>query len=165
VGWTYTPSNSLPLSTAASVLTPMGVDIDGRFGWQVGGIGSGWPAWVGFMAGFFYYVGNQGISDSFGIDYGIFAKHSLFPGPRIRLFVGYGLGVAQVWVKDLDGRGIGHVTRLSAGMDTKISEKVHFTVEFAYKFVMLPSFATATSPAANYDFQSLNVLGGLWFGR
>jgi hypothetical protein len=165
VGWTYTPSNNLPLTSYTNVYTPSGVDIDGRFGWQVGGLSSGWPAWIGFMGGFFYYVGDQGISDSYGVDYGLFVKHVLFPGQRMRLFVSYGLGVAQVWVKDVGGRGIGHVTRLSAGLDTRLTDKVHLTFEVAYKFIMLPSFAIGTTDAANYNFQALNLLAGLWFGR
>ena len=165
VGWTYTPSNNLPLSSATNVYTPSGIDLDARFGWQIGGIDAGWPSWVGFMAGFFYYVGDQGINDSLGIDYGIFLKHALFPGQRIRLFIGYGLGVAQVWVKDVGGHGIGHETRLSVGLETKLAAKVHFTVEFAYKLIMLPAFTIGTAEAANYNFQAVNLMAGLWFGR
>ena len=165
VGWTYTPSNSLPLSTATNVFTPSGVNVDARFGWQIGGIDAGWPSWIGFMAGFFYYVGDSAISDSLGLDYGLFLKHGLFPGRRVRLFISYGLGAAQVWVKGIPGHGIGHVTRLSAGFDTRLTPHVHLTVEFAYKFVMLPFFATGQSDAPDYSFQSLNLLAGLWFGR
>lgn len=165
IGWTYTPSNNLPLSTLTNVYTPSGVDVDARFGWQIGGIEAGWPSWIGFMAGFFYYVGDSAVSDSLGLDYGIFLKHGLFPGRRVRLFISYGLGAAQVWVKGLDGHGIGHVTRLSAGFDTRLSTHVHLTVEFAYKFIMLPYFATSGSAPPDYSFQSVNLLAGLWFGR
>jgi hypothetical protein len=165
IGWTYTPSNNLPLSTMTNVYTPSGIDLDARFGWQIAGLHGGWPSWVGFMAGFFYYVGDQGISDSLGIDYGIFLKHVLFPGERMRLFIGYGLGAAQVWVKGLGGHGIGHDTRLSAGVEIKLSPKVNLTFEFAYKFIMLSSFAIGTADAASNNFQALNLLAGLWFGR
>lgn len=168
VGWTYTPSSSLPLtSVQVPMLTPQGVNVDARLGWQVGGYQSGWNSYVGFLASFFYYVGSgTGVSDSLGLDYGIFVKHVLFPGRRVRLFVGYGLGAVQVWVKDVGGRGIGHMTRLAAGLDTRLSENVHVSFEFAYKFNILPSFATdaATEPRS-YDFHSLSLLGGLWFGK
>lgn len=165
VGWTYTPSNNLPLSTQTNVFTPSGVNVDARFGWQIGGIDAGWPSWIGFMAGFFYYAGDSAVSNSLGLDYGLFLKHGLFPGRRVRLFISYGLGAAQVWVSGLPGHGIGHVTRLSAGFDTRLSAHVHLSVEFAYKFIMLPYFATGTSDPPDYSFQSLNLLAGLWFGR
>ncbi len=165
IGWTYTPSNSLPLSDGTSVYTPSGVNLDARFGWQIGGLNGGWPSWVGFMAGFFYYVGDQGISDSLGIDYGIFVKHGLFPGRRVRLFISYGLGAAQVWVKGIGGHGIGHDTRLSAGFDIRLSPHVHLSVECAYKFIMLPYFAVGDNAAPDYSFQALNLLAGLWFGN
>ena len=165
VGWTYTPSNSLPLSTVTNVFTPSGVNVDARFGWQIGGIDAGWPSWIGFMAGFFYYAGDSAVSDSLGLDYGLFLKHGLFPGRRVRLFISYGLGAAQVWVKGLPGHGIGHVTRLSAGFDTRLTPHVHLTVEFAYKFIMLPYFAVGDNAAPDYSFQALNLLAGLWFGN
>jgi hypothetical protein len=168
VGWTYTPSNSLPLtSIQVPMLTPQGVNVDARLGWQVGGYQSGWNSYVGFLASFFYYAGGgTGVSDSLGLDYGIFVKHVLFPGRRVRLFVGYGLGAVQVWVKDVGGRGIGHMTRLAAGLDTRITENVHVSFEFAYKFNILPSFATdAAVEPRSYDFHSLSLLGGLWFGK
>ncbi|MFO0574203.1 MAG: hypothetical protein U1A78_09405 [Polyangia bacterium] len=168
VGWAYTPSNSLPLTPVqVPMLTPQGVNVDARLGWQVGGYQSGWNSYVGFIASFFYYVGSgTGVSDSLGLDYGIFVKHVLFPGRRVRLFVGYGLGAVQVWVKDVGGRGIGHMTRLAAGLDTRVSDNLHVSFEFAYKFNILPSFATdAAVEPRSYDFHSLSLLGGLWFGK
>lgn len=168
-GWAYTPSNSLPLSPAGyPALTPMGVSIDARFGWQVSGLQRGWPVWVGFMSSFFYYSAGNNLNDALGLDYGIFVKHALFPGPRVRLFLAYGLGAAQVWVRNVGGRGIGHVTRLSAGIDVHLRRSVHLSLEFAYKFVNLPSFAVdqpAESDPPDYGFQSLNLLAGVWFGR
>lgn len=166
VGWSYTPTNSLPLSATAPALTPQGVNIDAGFLWQVRGFdGIHWPAWVGFMTGFFYYVGGNGISDSLGLDYGIFVKHALFPGRRARLFVGYGLGAAQVWIRDVEGRGIGAYERLSIGADTHIYRFLHATIEFSYRFFDLPTFRQGETDRSGASFQALSLLAGFWFGR
>lgn len=165
-GWSYTPVNSLPLSSQTSVQTPQGINIDAGLLWQVRGFdGIRWPAWVGFMAGFFYYFGQTGISDSLGLDYGIFVKHALFPGRRTRLFAGYGLGAAQVWIRDIEGNGVGHYTRLSLGVDTQLWRWLHMTVEFSYRFFNLPTFKLAAEDNGGYSFHALSLLAGFWFGR
>lgn len=166
VGWSYTTSNSLPLSTMATVLTPQGVNLDGGFLWQVRGFdGVRWPAWVGFMTGFFYYVGATGINDSLGLDYGILVKHALFPQPRIRMYLAYGLGAAMVWIRDVDGRGLGGFERLSIGADIHAVKWLHVNFEVSYRFFELPTFKLADTDSGGYNFQTLSVLAGFWFGR
>ncbi len=168
IGWMYSPISYLPLSAdnGGGRFQTQGVRVDGKFGWQVGGFTSRYSSYVGFMAGFYYNVGRNGAADSLGIDYGIFAKHMISPGQRVRGFLSYGLGATQVWVKEIEGRGIGHVTRLSGGVDVKLSEKIQFELELAYQFNILASFATAQDQTArSYDFHALNLTAGLWFGK
>ncbi len=165
-GWSYTPTNHLPLSADPHALTPQGVNVDAALMWKVRGLdGIRWPAWVGFMLGFFYYFGSSDIKDSVGFDYGIYVKHSVFPGHRLRLFVGYGLGAAQVWIRGIDGRGIGAFTRLSAGTDIHLTRWLQMTVEFSYRFFDLPSFKLQNTDSGGYDFQTLSLLAGFFFGR
>jgi hypothetical protein len=165
-GWSYTPTNRLPISPTNTQLTPQGVNVDAALMWQVRGFGGDrWPAWIGFMAGFLYYVGGHGLADSVGLNYGIFVKHALFPGRRARFWAGYGLGAAQIWVRELDGHGAGHYTRLSLGADTQLWRRLHLTVEFSYRFFILPTFATSSAPPTSYDFHALSLLAGFWLGR
>lgn len=166
VGWSYMPATYLPLSSVPiAVLTPQGVSTEARLGWQVGGYQSGWNSYVGFRSSFSYYVGGDGARNTYAFDYGIFVKHMLFPGRRVRFHVGYGLGAVQAWVTEVGGRGIGHSTRLSAGLDTRISERVHVTTEFAYKYNVIGSFATEGMEPTSNDFHSISLLAGIWFGR
>ena len=166
-GYTYAPLAYLPLSenSEGHRYQVQGLRIDGKFGWQVGGFQSNYPSYVGFMSGFFYLFGGA-VSDSVGIDYGLFAKHVITPGPKVRCFLAYGLGATQVWVRGLDGRGIGHVTRLSAGVDVALGPRLSAEIEFAYQFNILPNFAGPSGqPPATHDFHALALTAGLWFGR
>jgi hypothetical protein len=147
-----------------SARSSIGLRLDWKAGWQVGGFQSGWGSYVGFFAGFFYHFGGE-LADSLGINYGIFAKHTLFPSLRVRPFLAYGLGATQVWVRELEGRGIGHVTRLSAGLDTKVSERLAIEFELAYQFNILASFAVPPTPPGSYDFHTLSLTAGIWYGR
>ncbi len=63
------------------------------------------------------------------------------------------------------GRGIGHVTRLSAGLDTKVSERLAIEFELAYQFNILASFAVPPTPPGSYDFHTLSLTAGIWYGR
>lgn len=166
VGWTYTPTNTLPLSSETRPQTTQGLTIDGGLLWQVRGFdGVSWPAWIGFMPSFFYYFGDQGQRDFLGLGYGIYVKHALWPGPRVRLFIAYGLGAAQVWVRGVDNRAAGHLTRLAVGADVRLKSWLQLTFEFSYRFHMLPTLKLEGSDNQGFDFHSLNLQAGLWFGR
>ena len=93
----------------------------------------------------------------------LFAKHTIFPGRRFRPFLAYGLGAIQVWVRELGGRGIGHVTRLSLGLDTKLSERVALEFDLSYQFNILPSFAIEGAEPRSFDFHSLSLTTGIWY--
>lgn len=167
LGWMYSPISYLPLSAdnVGGKFQTQGLRVDGKFGWQVGGFTSRYASYVGFMAGFYYNFGGM-VADSLGIDYGVFAKHMISPGPRVRGFLSYGLGATQVWVRQLGGRGIGHVTRLSGGVDIKMTERIQFELELAYQFNILATFAgPQAEPSRSYDFHALNLTAGLWFGK
>lgn len=168
-GWTYTPSNSLPLNRTPGDMKPQtlnGLNIDGALLWQVRGFdGVSWPAWIGFMPSFYYLFGDIGQRDFLGMGYGIYVKHALWPRERFRLFFAYGLGATQVWVRDVDSRGIGHLTRLAVGMDVHLRKWLQLTFEFSYRFYNLPMLKLAETDALGYDFHSLNLQAGLWFGR
>ncbi len=169
VGWTYTPSNSLPINSTPGDMKPQtlnGINIDGALLWQVRGFdGIAWPAWIGFMPSFYYYFGDAGQRDFLGMGYGIYVKHALWPRERYRLFFAYGLGATQTWVRGLDSRGIGHLTRLAVGMDVHLRKWLQLTFEFSYRFYNLPMLKVNQTDAAGYDFHSLNLQAGLWFGR
>ena len=169
VGWTYTPSNSLPINSTPGDMKPQtlnGINIDGALLWQVRGFdGISWPAWIGFMPSFYYYFGDAGQRDFLGMGYGIYVKHALWPRERYRLFFAYGLGATQTWVRGLDSRGIGHLTRLAVGMDVHLRKWLQLTFEFSYRFYNLPMLKVNETDAAGYDFHSLNLQAGLWFGR
>lgn len=173
MGWTYTPSNSLPLNTTPGDMKPQtlnGLNIDGALLWQVRGFdGISWPAWIGFMPSFYYFFGDRvegrGQRDFLGMGYGIYVKHALWPRERYRLFFAYGLGATQVWVRDVESRGIGHLTRLAVGMDVHLRKWLQLTFEFSYRFYNLPVLKLAENDTSGYDFHSLNLQAGLWFGR
>ncbi|HMU41111.1 MAG TPA: hypothetical protein PKE31_19045 [Pseudomonadota bacterium] len=166
-GWAYSPLSYLPLAEAdpGTRFQTHGIRIDGKFGWQVGGFASRYPSYVGFMTGFFYLFGGS-VADSLGIDYGIFAKHVIVPGQKVRAFLAYGLGATQVWVRSHDGRGIGHVTRLSAGVDFRLSRRVDAELECSYQFNILPTFSGPLAEGTrSHDFHTVQFLVGLWFGE
>lgn len=165
-GYAYTPLSYLPLSASVpdGKYRNHGLRIDWKAGWQVGGFLSGWGSYVGFFAGFFYNFGQE-VADNLGLNYGIFAKHTIFPGRRWRPYLAYGLGAIQVWIREREGRGIGHVTRLSIGMDAKVSERVAIEFDASYQFNIMPSFAVDGAAPRSYDFHSISFTTGIWYGR
>jgi hypothetical protein len=158
------PATKLPLHDSGEMQRPMGLAVEARHLWQVRGLDGSTPAWLGFGASFLANVGSAS-RNSFLLDYGIFVRHALFPRARARPFVGYGLGATQVFVQEVAGRGIGHLTLLTIGTDVHVREMLHVTVELGYRFVVLPSFATALEPARRYDTHGLRFIVGLFFGR
>jgi hypothetical protein len=166
VGWQYTVANALPLSGAEAAPRLHGINIDGGLLWQVRGFdGVTWPAWVGFMPSFYYLFGGQNAKDALGLGYGIYVKHALFPKPRYRFFLAYGLGATQVFVREISGRSVGHLTRLGMGVDVRLTRRVHAMVELSYRFFMLPNFELPASAPGSHDFHTVNVQAGLWYGH
>lgn len=162
-GYAYSPINDLPLDADGDSHRTMGLAIEGRYGWQVGGLDGGRPSWVGLGLSFSAFTRGAPRS-SFDIDYGVFVRHVLIDGARVRGFFGYGLGASQTFVRSVDGRGIGHLTALSLGADIRLHGELHATVELSYRFVILPSFETELERAHRYDFHALRLVAGLFFG-
>lgn len=166
VGWGWNAVDKLPVSLDGSKQQPHGLSVFTDFLWQVGGIGSGWPSWIGFMAGFLYFPGSEGVRrDSYVLEYGVLVKHGLFPGHLFRPFLSYGLGATQAWVTGVKSRGIGHLTRLSFGTDIILTKVVSLSLELGYKLMMMPTFETTPNTIPGpYDFHTCTALAGVQFG-
>lgn len=164
VGSSYAFRNRLPLTSDGRETHPYGVTLGGRFGWQVGGLaGLRAPSFIGFETDVLF----QSASDarqSYAFLYGLFVKHALSRKLRMRPYFTYGLGAAQVWVKDVDGRGIGHATRLGFGVDVPLSDLRQLAIALAYQGVLMPRFADGDG-AKSTSFHSLVLTLGLWFGQ
>jgi hypothetical protein len=161
VGWSWNTVNRLPVALDGKKTQPHGLSASGDFLWQVGGIGGGWPSFIGFLTGFEYFPGSDVRRDAYALGYGILVRHGLFPGNTLRPFVAYGLGATQAWVKGVESRGIGHLTRLSLGTDVVLSPRFSLSFELLYKIVNIPTFAAAgSSPPPSYDFHTLSALVG-----
>lgn len=164
-GWSWNTVNRLPVALDGKKTQPHGLSVFGDFLWQVGGIGGGWPSWIGFLAGFEYFPGSEVRRDAYALGYGILVRHGLFPGHALRPFLAYGLGATQAWVTGVESRGIGHLTRLSLGTDIVLTPRFSLSLELLYKIVNIPTFAASgSSPPPSYDFHTLSALFGARYG-
>jgi hypothetical protein len=160
---TYAFINHLPLRGDALTVRSAGVQLGGRFGWQVRGLRGGPPATVGFESDFLFQPGGQA-RDSYALIYGVFAKHSFTTWLRARPYFCYGLGAAQVWVSEVNGRGIGHATRVALGIDSIVAERLFLSFALSYQGIIMPSFAIDGEPRRDTSFHGLVLSTGLWFG-
>jgi hypothetical protein len=163
VGWVFNPINDLPLNESGRTVRPHGTALYGDFLWQVGGIEAGWPSYIGFITQFAWYPGEGRRRTALTLEYGVLVKHYLFPQRIVRPFVAYGLGATQAWVLEVAGRGIGHMTRLSLGLDTAVSRSVALSFEAAYRITNMPTFSAVGSWGRSYDFHTLSALAGVHF--
>ncbi len=163
LGGSYAFVNRLPLTENGHARHLAGVLIGARFGWQVRGLAGGAPATVGFETDFLFQPARE-TRDSYGLIYGVFAKHSFSSRLRVRPYFSYGLGAAQVWVTQVGGRGIGHATRIAFGVDTRLDERLHLSLAATYQGIMMPNFALADVPARDTSFHSCVLSIGVWFG-
>lgn len=162
-GISYALRNRLPLSETPQREHPFGGLIGMRYGWQVGGFG-GAPSSLGFETDFLYQDASN-VRASFGLLYGLFAKHALVAGQRARPFFSYGLGAGQIWVSGVEGRGIGHCTRVGVGVDVRHRDGLHTTITLAYYGLILRSLGEGGGPATNHSFHTIVIAAGPWFGR
>lgn len=160
----YAFRSELPLSASDRAVRPWGVQAGARFGWQVGGLAGGRGSWIGFEMEFALQPGHD-YRSSYALLYGLFAKHALTRHTRMRPYFGYGLGAGQVWVSGVDGRGIGHETRVELGIDVRTAERRHLSVALIYQAVIMPSFARADAPASDTSFHAAVLAMGVWFGH
>lgn len=168
VGWIYSPVNSLPITNAPGLkVHSQGIIVEPQLLWQVRGFARGWPAWVGFGTSFHYLFGGSvaGAKDSFGLAYGISVKHALWPRGRFRLYLNYGLGAAQMWVRENDGRGVGHLTKLGIGADIRLHRIVQTSLEVSYRYINIPLFSSPSNTVTGFDLHALGLTAALWIGR
>lgn len=163
-GASYVVSNRLPLGETPKSLHPWGGVIGGRMGWQVGGLSGGPAASIGFEMDLMYQSAPQARA-SYGMIYGLFVKHAIGRELRVRPYLSYGLGAAQMWIDDTSGRGIGHATRIAAGVDARLAERKHLTFAFTYQLIMMPRFALPGAHAIDTSFHSIVLSTGFWYGN
>lgn len=160
----YAFRSALPLSASGETVRPWGLQAGARFGWQVGGLAGGRGSWVGFEMEFALQPGHD-YRTSYALLYGIFAKHALTRHTRVRPYFAYGLGAGQVWVHGVDGRGIGHQTRVEIGMDVRVAEQRMISIALIYQALIMPSLAREDAPASDTSSHAAVLATGIWFGQ
>jgi hypothetical protein len=176
LGGAYVFHNRLPLRENTLDAPPNAGGLLGlRYGWQVAGLTGGAPTTIGFETDVMVQ-GTRATRMSYGLIYGVFVRHSFWGSQPIadgagkshqglRPFFSYGLGAAQVWVRQVDGRGIGHATRLGLGLDVWLREHCFLTLTATYQAIMMPNFALADARPTNTSFHAGIASLGLWFGN
>jgi hypothetical protein len=164
LGGAYAFRSRLPLGQGDGAQHPRGLLLSGGLGWQVRGLAGGAPATIGFETNFLYQPARDART-SYGVIYGVFAKHSFLPQLRVRPYFAYGLGAGQMWISDVEGRGIGHATRISLGVDTRLRQQLHWTLALTYQGLIMPRFTLGSDGVSNTSFHSLVLSTGLWFGQ
>ena len=92
-------------------------------------------------------------------------KHALFPRGRFRLYANYGLGAAQMWVRENNGRGVGHLTKLALGADIRLHRIVQTSIEVAYRYINIPLFSSPSNTVDGFDLHAVGLTLGLWIGK
>jgi hypothetical protein len=165
LGWGWNAVNYLPLREDGAKTKPHGASFVFDYGWQVGGLRpGGWPTYVGFLLGTTYYPGASDRRNALTLEYGILVRHHLAPRWKVHPFVAYGLGAIQAFVFGVEGRGIGHLTRLSVGVEGKVSQKVRLALELIYKIDPIRAFRVdSTMDNPKFDIHTLSAMFGVNF--
>ena len=164
LGWAWNPVNYLPMRSDGAAAKPHGASFVFDYGWQVGGLRpGGWPTYVGFILGTTYYPGMAGTRSALTLEYGLLVRHHLKPEWKVHPFLAYGLGAIQAWVFNVDGRGIGHLTRLSVGLEGKVSQKVRLGFELIYKIDPIRAFRSSEPSNPKFDIHTVSALFGVNF--
>lgn len=164
LGYAWNPVNKLPLRADGESVRPHGMTLALDYLWQVGGLQpGGWPAYVGFLAGFNYFPGSGEQRHALVIEYGIVVRHTLAAHLKVYPYLGYGLGAVQALVFGATGRGIGHLTRLAIGFEGRVGKKVRLAFEVNYKIDPIRAFGVGDAAPPRYDFHTLSGLFGVNF--
>lgn len=165
VGYAWNPVNYLPMRADGKQVKPHGASFLFDYGWQVGGLQpGGWPTYVGFLAGLNFYPGADERRHLLTIEYGLLVRHHLAPKLKVHPFFAYGLGAIQAFVIGVDGRGIGHLTRLSVGFEGKVSERTRLAFEIIYKLDPIRGFRRdGDTSNPKFDIHTLSALFGVNF--
>ncbi len=164
LGYGWSPVNYLPLRADGERVRPHGMTLALDYLWQVGGLQpGGWPAYVGFLLGFNYLPGVSGQRHALTIEYGIVVRHTLATHLKVYPYLGYGLGAVQALVFGAEGRGIGHLTRLSIGFEGRVRQRVRLAFEVNYKIDPIRAFGVDGKPGTKFDYHMLGALFGVNF--
>lgn len=165
LGWGWNPVNYLPLRADGAKVQPHGASLVFDYGWQVGGLKpGGWPTYVGFLLGATFYPGASDRRHALTLEYGLLVRHHLAPKWKVHPFLAYGLGAIQAFVFGLEGRGIGHLTRLSVGVEGSVSKKVRLAFELIYKIDPIRSYRLEqTMDKPKFDIHTLSGMFGVNF--
>lgn len=63
----------------------------------------------------------------------------------------------------VEGRGIGHLTRLSVGIEGKASEKVRLALEVLYKIDPIRAYRLEEGAPTKFDIHTLSAMFGVNF--
>lgn len=165
LGWGWNAVNYLPLREDGAKAKPHGASFLFDYGWQVGGLRPrGWPSYVGFLAGTTFYPGAGDRRNALTIEYGLLVRHHLAPQWKVHPFLAYGLGAIQAFVFGVEGRGIGHLTRLSVGLEGKVSPKVRLALELIYKIDPIRAFRIDKAmDSPKFDIHTVSAMFGVNF--
>ncbi len=165
LGWAWNPVNYLPMRADEIKVKPHGASFVFDYGWQVGGLRpGGWPTYVGFLLGTSFYPGSAERRHALTLEYGILVRHHLIPKYKVHPFLGYGLGAIQAFVFGVEGRGIGHLTRLSVGFEGRVSDKVRLAFELIYKIDPIRAYRLDTTmPSPKFDIHTVSAMFGVNF--
>lgn len=164
LGWAWNAVNYLPMRPDGAAVKPHGASFVFDYGWQVGGLRpNGWPTYVGFLLGTTFYPGMGDQRSALTLEYGLLVRHHLKPQWKVHPFLAYGLGAIQAWVFNVDGRGIGHLTRLSVGLEGKVHQKVRLAFELIYKIDPIRAFRVSEPANPKFDIHTLSAMFGVNF--
>lgn len=164
LGWAWNPVNYLPMRADELKVKPHGASFVFDYGWQVGGLRpGGWPTYVGFILGTSFYPGTAERRHALTLEYGILVRHHLAPRLPVHPFLSYGLGAIQAFVFGVEGRGIGHLTRLGVGIEGKVSAKVRLALELIYKIDPIRAYRLEEGAQTKFDIHTVSAVFGVNF--
>lgn len=164
LGWAWNPVNYLPMRSDELRVKPHGASLVFDYGWQVGGLRpGGWPTYVGFILGTSFYPGSAERRHALTLEYGILVRHHLAPKLKVHPFLAYGLGAIQAFVFGVEGRGIGHLTRLSVGIEGRASDKVRLALELIYKIDPIRAYRLEEGAQTKFDIHTVSAMFGVNF--
>jgi len=131
------------------------------YAWQLSGLNGRKPAVylsvpIGYTKMFADDASSKGISM---LSYGWTVRHELGKNKKITPFVGYGLLLNTLKVKDVDGGIMGHQTQFELGVNFKTNSHLKYFAKAQYGYTSYPKLGESK----RIHFQFLDVRLGLRF--